>query len=81
MPGDLIRLSILHGGGIRGLSSLMILQQRMATVNPDSPLKLCDHFDIIGSLIAWAPADDDRRVSTILDESGSLILSLPYYNT
>jgi patatin-like phospholipase/acyl hydrolase len=77
MPGDHIRLPVLDGGGVRGLSSLMILQQRMATVNLDSPLKPCDHFDIIGGtstggLIAWAPADDDRRASTLHDESGSL---------
>jgi patatin-like phospholipase/acyl hydrolase len=48
MPGDRIRLLALDGGGVRGLSSLMILQQLMATVNPDLPPKPCEYFDIIG---------------------------------
>jgi patatin-like phospholipase/acyl hydrolase len=48
MPGDRIRLLALDGGGVRGLSSLMILQQLMATVNPDLPPKPCEYFDMIG---------------------------------
>jgi len=48
MPGDHIRLLALDGGGVRGLSSLMILQQYMTTVNPESPPKPCDYFDMIG---------------------------------
>ena len=48
MPGDRIRLLALDGGGVRGLSSLMILQQLMATVNPESPPKPCEYFDMIG---------------------------------
>ncbi|RYP47753.1 hypothetical protein DL768_006221 [Monosporascus sp. mg162] len=48
MPGDRIRLLALDGGGVRGLSSLIILQQLMATVDPDSPPKPCDYFDMIG---------------------------------
>lgn len=47
MPCE-IRLLALDGGGIRGLSSLMILQQLMATVDPESPPKPCDYFDMIG---------------------------------
>lgn len=43
-----IRLLALDGGGIRGLSMLMILQQLMETVNPDAPPKPCDYFDMIG---------------------------------
>jgi patatin-like phospholipase/acyl hydrolase len=49
MPSDQIRLLALDGGGVRGLSSLMILQQLMATVDPESPPKPCDYFDMIGS--------------------------------
>ncbi|KAJ6114828.1 hypothetical protein N7486_000606 [Penicillium sp. IBT 16267x] len=48
MPADQIRLLALDGGGVRGLSSLMILQQLMATVDPESPPKPCDYFDMIG---------------------------------
>jgi patatin-like phospholipase/acyl hydrolase len=48
MPYDRIRLLALDGGGVRGLSSLMILQQLMATVDPDSPPKPCEYFDMIG---------------------------------
>lgn len=48
MPDDGIRLLSLDGGGVRGLSSLIILQQVMKAVNPDSPPKPCDYFDMIG---------------------------------
>lgn len=48
MPSDRIQLLALDGGGVRGLSSLMILQQLMATINPESPPKPCDYFDMIG---------------------------------
>ncbi|KAG7410244.1 Phospholipase A I [Fusarium oxysporum f. sp. raphani] len=57
MPSHDIRLLALDGGGVRGLSSLMILQNLMSTINPDSPPKPCDYFDMIsgtstGGLIA-----------------------------
>lgn len=48
MPGDHIRLLALDGGGVRGLSSLMILRKLMATVDPESPPKPCEYFDMIG---------------------------------
>ncbi|KAL1893605.1 hypothetical protein Sste5346_006436 [Sporothrix stenoceras] len=48
MPGDQIRLLALDGGGVRGLSSLMILDGLMATVDPESPPKPCEYFDMIG---------------------------------
>lgn len=48
MPSDCIRLLALDGGGIRGLSSLMILQHLMTTINPKSPPKPCEYFDMIG---------------------------------
>ncbi|KAK4031936.1 acyl transferase/acyl hydrolase/lysophospholipase [Parachaetomium inaequale] len=48
MPATDLRLLALDGGGVRGLSSLMILRRLMATVNPDAPPKPCDYFDMIG---------------------------------
>ncbi|KAJ5788291.1 hypothetical protein N7457_003281 [Penicillium paradoxum] len=48
MPEQSLRLLALDGGGIRGLSSLMILEQLMQTVNPESPPKPCDYFNMIG---------------------------------
>lgn len=41
-------LLALDGGGVRGLSSLIILKQLMETVNQESPPKPCDYFDMIG---------------------------------
>jgi patatin-like phospholipase/acyl hydrolase len=48
MPDKELRLLALDGGGVRGLSSLMILDQLMQSVNPESPPKPCDYFDMIG---------------------------------
>ncbi|KAI9783465.1 MAG: hypothetical protein M1816_001347 [Peltula sp. TS41687] len=48
MPGKELCLLALDGGGIRGLSSLMILEQLMQAIDPDSPPKPCDYFDMIG---------------------------------
>jgi patatin-like phospholipase/acyl hydrolase len=47
MPGSDLRLLALDGGGVRGLSALMILEQLMDAVDPDAPLKPCDYFDMI----------------------------------
>jgi len=45
-----IRLLALDGGGVRGLSSLMVLRRLMATVDPDAESlpQPCDYFDMIG---------------------------------
>ncbi|KAI1460194.1 phospholipase [Annulohypoxylon moriforme] len=43
-----LRLLALDGGGVRGLSSLMVLQHLMETLNPDTPPKPCDYFHLIG---------------------------------
>ncbi|KAJ9664647.1 hypothetical protein H2201_005161 [Coniosporium apollinis] len=48
MPGKDLRLLALDGGGIRGLSSLMILEQLMQTIDPEAPPKPCEYFDMIG---------------------------------
>ncbi|KAI1375915.1 hypothetical protein F4677DRAFT_105345 [Hypoxylon crocopeplum] len=38
----------LDGGGVRGLSSLMVLKQLMEAIDPERPPKPCDYFDMIG---------------------------------
>ncbi|CAO1601297.1 hypothetical protein XANCAGTX0491_004964 [Xanthoria calcicola] len=47
-----LSLLSLDGGGVRGLSSLYILDQIMHSVNSkaknDPPLKPCEYFDMIG---------------------------------
>ncbi len=43
-----LRLLALDGGGVRGLSSLQILKQLMDVIDPESPPKPCDYFDMIG---------------------------------
>jgi patatin-like phospholipase/acyl hydrolase len=43
-----LRLLALDGGGVRGLSSLIILKHLMETVDPESPPKPCEYFDMIG---------------------------------
>jgi patatin-like phospholipase/acyl hydrolase len=43
-----LRLLSLDGGGVRGISSLMILQRLMEAIDPDNPPKPCDCFDLIG---------------------------------
>ena len=48
MPGKDLCLLALDGGGIRGLSSLQILKQLMESINPQSPPKPYDYFDMIG---------------------------------
>jgi len=48
MPEHDLRLLALDGGGVRGLSTLQILKQLMDTIDPESPPKPCDYFDMIG---------------------------------
>lgn len=38
----------LDGGGVRGLSSLLVLQNLMKNINPETPPKPCEIFDLIG---------------------------------
>lgn len=60
-----VRLLALDGGGVRGLSALMILEQLMEAVNPDAPPKPCDYFDMIagtstGGLVSTLTQDKKR---------------------
>lgn len=48
MPDRDLCLLSLDGGGVRGLSSLVILKRLMEVVNPDAPPKPCEYFDMIG---------------------------------
>jgi hypothetical protein len=45
---DPLFLLSLDGGGVRGLSSLMVLKQLMEAIDPEQPPKPCDYFDMIG---------------------------------
>ena len=47
MPSSKINLLSLDGGGVRGLSSLLILEQLMQMINPRNPPKPCEYFDMI----------------------------------
>ncbi len=60
MPAADLRLLAFDGGGVRGLSSLMILRRLMTAVDPDAPPKPCDYFDMVGG--AGPPAGGRRRV-------------------
>ena len=51
MPKHELRLLSLDGGGVRGLSTLQILKQLMEVIDPESPPKPCDFFDMIGGTI------------------------------
>jgi patatin-like phospholipase/acyl hydrolase len=48
MPGQDLCLLPLDGGGVRGLSSLLILQELMERLCLEDPSKPCDVFDMIG---------------------------------
>jgi patatin-like phospholipase/acyl hydrolase len=48
MPGQELCLLSLDGGGVRGLSTLQILKPLMETIDPESPPKPCEYFDMIG---------------------------------
>ena len=65
MPDKDLRLLALDGGGVRGLSALIILEQLMETIDPETPPKPCDYFDMIGgtSTGGWVVATcvDCRR--------------------
>ena len=43
-----LSLLSLDGGGVRGLSSLLILKKLMESLDPENPPKPCDYFNMIG---------------------------------
>lgn len=45
MPNNDLRLPSPNGGGVYGLSALMILERLMEEVNPDAPLKSRDYLN------------------------------------
>lgn len=71
MPGQELRLLALDGGGVRGLSALIILQQLMETIDPDSPPKPCDYFDMMGgtSTGGWVIASQVDRTYLLTDQA------------
>ena len=64
MPDKELRLLALDGGRVRGLFALMILEQIMETINPDSPPKPCDYFDM-----TWGTSAGGQAV-TIYQDTG-----------
>lgn len=72
-----IKLLSLDGGGIRGLSSLIILKYLMKRVRPDNPPKPCEYFDLIGGtstggLIALMLGRLRMDVDTCIEKYGEL---------
>ncbi len=43
-------LLALDGGGVRGLSSLLILKHLMETIDPEKPPKPGEYFDMMGGI-------------------------------
>jgi hypothetical protein len=66
MPDKNLRLLALDGGGVHGLSALIILEQLMETIDLETSPKPCNHFDIIRgtSTGRWVVAifTDYRRI-------------------
>lgn len=44
----ILTILLPDGGGIRGLSSLLILKHLMKRINKDNPPRPCEYFDLIG---------------------------------
>jgi patatin-like phospholipase/acyl hydrolase len=71
MPDKELCLLALDGGGVRGLSTLMILEELMEKINPDSPPKPCDYFDMIGGTRTGGWVIVPRRQGMHADQPGS----------
>jgi patatin-like phospholipase/acyl hydrolase len=68
MPGKNLRVLSLDGGGVRGLSSLLILKTLMETINPEKPPKPCEYFHMIGGtstggLVTLTVKDEKTRLT------------------
>ena len=61
-----LKLLCLDGGGVRGLSSLYLLQQLMRAANPVSPPKPCNFFDMIGGTSTGGYGGSKDLVDSIL---------------
>ena len=48
MPRKKLALLSIDGGGVRGLSALVILKRLMETIDRENPPKPCEYFDMIG---------------------------------
>ncbi|KID84387.1 phospholipase [Metarhizium guizhouense ARSEF 977] len=73
-----LNLLSLDGGGVRGLSSLMILRKLMEDINPDNPPRPCEYFDLIGGtstggLIAIMLGRLGMTVNECIDEYKSML--------
>ena len=70
MAGKDVRLLALDGGGVRGLSSLMILDQLMQTIDPESPPKPCEYFDMIGGTSTGGFVHRRHKHACVADGTG-----------
>jgi patatin-like phospholipase/acyl hydrolase len=66
MPSSQLCLLSLDGGGVRGLSSLQILKQLMETINPESPPKPCEYFDMIGGTSTGGSVSPNHKSPRLL---------------
>lgn len=48
MPNRNLNLLSLDGGGVRGLSTLLILRHLMEAIDRENPPKPCEYFQLIG---------------------------------
>jgi hypothetical protein len=46
--GSVVANTLPDGGRVRSLSSLLILHRLMRSINPETPPKPCEVFDLIG---------------------------------
>lgn len=73
MPEHELRLLALDGGGVRGLSTLQILKQLIDVVDPESPPKPCEYFDMIGGTSTGGFVGDATRHARHIANCCSLI--------
>ncbi|KAJ4985107.1 hypothetical protein SVAN01_09410 [Stagonosporopsis vannaccii] len=71
MPCIELHLLALEGGGVRGVSALIILAQLMEAVDPDATPKPYDYFDLIGGTSTGRRAVQHRTYSSTTDVPGA----------